>query len=88
MSTSEHMRKEGKYPNKDYHDKFLEIYIKNFILRISEIIALKDYKNVDIDKESFDETFPILQRMFEKEKKYQVLKRINSHYFMLLFHYM
>ncbi len=49
MSTSERMRKESEYLHKDYRDKFLEIYIKNFILRISEIIALKDYKDVDID---------------------------------------
>lgn len=68
MRTSERMRKEGEYLHEDYCDKFLEIYIKNFILRITEVIALKDYDDLDIDKESFDETFPILERMFEKEE--------------------
>ena len=66
MRLSERMRK-GQYLDEEYHEHFLEIYIKNFILRITELIALKDYKDSNIDKDSFDETFPILERMFEKE---------------------
>ena len=52
MGLSERMRKEGEYLDEEYREHFLEIYIKNFILRI---------------KDSFDETFPILERMFEKD---------------------
>ena len=48
--------------------QFLDIYIKNFIVRIREVVALEDYDDSAIDKESFDETFPILERMFEKEE--------------------
>ena len=68
MRTSERMRKEGEYLNEDYREQFLDIYIKNFILRIREVVALEDYDDSAIDKESFDETFPILERMFEKEE--------------------
>lgn len=67
MELSERMRKEGEYLDEEYREHFLEIYIKNFILRINELIALKDYDDSNIDKDSFDETFPILERMFEKE---------------------
>ena len=67
MGLSERMRKEGEYLDEEYREHFLEIYIKNFILRISELIALEDYDDSTIDKDSFDETFPILERMFEKE---------------------
>ena len=67
MRTSQRMRKEGEYLDEEYREHFLEIYIKNFILRITELIALEDYDDSAIDKESFDETFPILERMFEKE---------------------
>ena len=68
MRTSERMKKEGEYLNEDYREQFLDIYIKNFILRIREVVALEDYDDSSIDKESFDETFPILGRMFEKEQ--------------------
>ena len=68
MRTSQRMRKEGEYLDEDYREQFLEIYIKNFILRITELVALEDYDDTAIDKESFDETFPILERMFEKEE--------------------
>ena len=67
MGLSQRMRKEGEYLDEEYREHFLEIYIKNFILRITELIDLKDYDDADIDKDSFDETFPILERMFEKE---------------------
>ena len=68
MRTSERMRKEGEYLTEDYREEFLDIYIKNFILRIREVVALEDYDDSSIDKESFDDTFPILARMFEKEQ--------------------
>ena len=67
MGLSERMRKEGEYLDEDYREHFLEIYIKNFILRINELIDLENYDDSDIDKDSFDETFPILERMFEKD---------------------
>ena len=68
MRTSERMRKEGEYLPEDYREEFLDIYIKNFILSIREVVALEDYDDYNIDKESFDDTFPILVRMFEKEQ--------------------
>ena len=87
MELSERMRKEGEYLDEEYREHFLEIYIKNFILRINELIALKDYDDSNIDKDSFDETFPILERMIEKE----ALPDFEGDKFplvMLSFHYM
>ena len=55
MGLSERMRKEGEYLDEEYREHFLEIYIKNFILRITELIALKDYDDSNIDKDSFDD---------------------------------
>ena len=63
MRTSERMRKEGEYLPEDYREEFLDIYIKNFILRIREVVALEDYDDSNIDKESFDDTFPILENV-------------------------
>ena len=48
-------------------NQFWRTPIKNFILRITEIIYLKDCDDSDINKNSFDETFPILERIFGKE---------------------
>ena len=87
MQTSQRMRKEGEYLDEEYMEHFLEIYIKNFILRITELIALEDYDDATINKKFFDETFPILERMFEKEE-IEGLNGTNSHFFMLSFHYM
>ncbi len=86
MSLSQHMRKESEFLDGEYREHFLEIYIKNFILRITEIIYLKDCDDSDINKNSFDETFPILERMFEKEAL-PSFEKINFHWFMLSYHY-
>ena len=44
MDLSKRMKKEGEYLDEEYREHFLEIYIKNFILRIRELIALKIMK--------------------------------------------
>ena len=78
MELSERMRKEGEYLDEEYREHFLEIYIKNFILRINELIALKDYDDSNIDKDSLMKHSLFLRECLKK-RHYPILKEINSH---------
>lgn len=68
MMASVRVRKEGEYVQASYREKYLEIYIKYFILRMKEILENNNVDDACIDKKSFDESFPMLERTFEKEK--------------------
>jgi uncharacterized protein (UPF0305 family) len=69
MIASEHMRKDGEFVQANYREKFFEIYIKHFILRMKEVLKKEDYEhNKPIDKKSYIESFPRLEQTFEKEK--------------------
>jgi uncharacterized protein (UPF0305 family) len=68
MLATAHMRKDGEYVHEKYREKYLKIYIKYFIMRMKEVKEKKDYANDFIDKTSFDESFPMLERTFEKER--------------------
>ena len=67
MLATVRMRKDGEYIHANYREKYLEIYIKYFIMRMKEVKENNDYVNSNIDKKSFDESFPMLERTFEKE---------------------
>ncbi|MGX8693322.1 MAG: DUF2115 domain-containing protein [Methanobrevibacter sp.] len=69
MLASARMRKDGEFIHASYREKYLEIYIKYFLLRMKEILANDDYDNSVIDKASFDESIPIHERTFEKERE-------------------
>jgi uncharacterized protein (UPF0305 family) len=63
------MRKDGEFVHANYREKYLEIYIKYFILRMKEVLGNDSYdKKTNIDKPAFDESFPMLERTFEKER--------------------
>ena len=69
MMATAYMRKDGEYIQSQYREKYLEIYIKNFIMRMKEILGNDSYdKDTIIDKTSLDESFPMLKRTFEKER--------------------
>ena len=68
MLASAHMRKDGEFVQARYREKYLEIYIKYFILRRKEVLENDYYNKKSIDKETFDECFPMLERTFESEK--------------------
>ena len=55
MLASAYMRKDGEYIHASYREKYLEIYIKNFIMRMKEVLDNNDYDNSTIDKKAFDE---------------------------------
>jgi uncharacterized protein (UPF0305 family) len=69
MMATSHMRKDGEFVHASYREKYLEIYIKYFIMRMKEVLLKEDYEhNAQIDKEAYDESFPMLERTFEKER--------------------
>jgi len=69
MMASAYIRKDGEYVQSQYREKYLEIYIKYFILRMKEVLGNDSYdKDSIIDKTSFNESFPLLKRTFEKER--------------------
>lgn len=68
MLATARMRKDGEFVQKNYREKYLSVYIKYFIMRMKEVKEFEDYDNVTIDKESFDTSFPMLERTFEKER--------------------
>lgn len=69
MLASTYMQKDGQYVQANYREKYLEIYIKYFILRMKEVLAKEDYEfDSHIDKQSLDDSFYLLERTFEKER--------------------
>lgn len=68
MMATAHMRKDGEYVQAQYREKYLKIYIKYFIMRMKEVKENNEYAEKNIDKESFDASFPMLERTFEKER--------------------
>lgn len=68
MLATARMRKDGEYVQANYREKYLKVYIKYFIMRMKEVKENNEYINTKIDKKSFDESFPMLQRTFEKER--------------------
>ena len=69
MMASAYIRKDGEYVQSQYREKYLEIYIKYVILRMKEVLGNNSYdKDSSIDKISFNESFPMLKRTFEKER--------------------
>ena len=43
MMATAHMRKDGEFVHANYREKYLEVYIKYFILRMKEVIEKNDY---------------------------------------------
>ena len=68
MLATARMRKDGEYVQANYREKYLKVYIKYFIMRMKEVKEKEDYVDTCIDKESFDTSFPMLERTFEKER--------------------
>ncbi len=69
MIASTHLRQESEFVQTNYREKFLEIYINSFIMRIKEVLSNENYEHkAIIDKIAYDESFTRLERTFEKEK--------------------
>ena len=68
LATAE-MRKDGEYVHAKYREKYLEIYIKYFIMRMKEVLDNNNFENSNINKKSFDESFYLIENTFKKERK-------------------
>ena len=69
MMATAYMRKDGEFVQAQYREKYLEIYIKYFIMRMKEVLDNENYDDSPIsDKANFDASFPMLERTFEKER--------------------
>lgn len=68
MLASSRMRKDGEFVHANYREKYLEMYIKYFLMRMKEVLANESYTDANIDKETFCESIPLLERTFEREK--------------------
>lgn len=68
MMATARMRKDGEFVHANYREKYLEIYIKYFLMRMKEVLENDTYTDANIDKKSYDECFPMLERTFEKER--------------------
>lgn len=69
MLASARMRKDGEYVQKQYREKFLKIYIENFLMRMKEVLDNEDELKGKINKKTFVESFPLLKTTFEKERR-------------------
>ena len=70
MLATTYIRKDMEHVHANYRDKFLEIYIKYFIIRMKEVKEKIDYIDSNINKNRLTESFPLLKQTFEKEKIY------------------
>ena len=69
MMATAYMRKDGEYIQAQYREKYLEIYIKYFIMRMKEVLENESYKkDITINKERYDNSFYLLERTFENER--------------------
>ena len=68
MLATARMRKDGEYVHANYREKYLQVYIKYFIMRMKEVKEKEDYTDADIDRELLNDSFPMLKQTFEKER--------------------
>ena len=87
MLATARMREDGKYVQSQYREKYLEIYIRYFIMRMKEVADNNDDMADEIDVDALDDSYPLLQMTFEnetisndKEDKFPLIYVITSLY--------
>ena len=68
MMAAVHIRKDGEFIQTQYREKYIEIYIKYFIMRMKEVLETEKNSDSPIDKQNFIDSFYLLERTFENEK--------------------
>lgn len=63
------LREDGKYVQASYREKFLETYIKSYIVRMKDILNTNDDIDGNINKEHFSNTLGDLEKQFHKEQE-------------------
>ena len=68
MLATSAMREDGKYVQAQYREKYLEMYIKYFIMRMKEILDNNTDYTSNIDIETLKNSYNLLVYTFEKER--------------------
>lgn len=68
MLATARMREDGKYVQSQYREKYLEIYIRYFIMRMKEVADNNDDMGDEINMDRLNESYPLLKTTFEKER--------------------
>ena len=69
MLATARMREDGKYVQSQYREKYLEIYIRYFIMRMKEVADNNDNMIDEIDVNRLNESYHLLVRTFEEDRK-------------------
>ena len=64
MLATARMREDGKYIQSQYREKYLEIYIRYFIMRMKEVADNNDNMIDEIDVNRLNDSYPLLVRTF------------------------
>lgn len=68
MLATARMREDGKYVQSQYREKYLEIYIRYFIMRMKEVADNNDNMIDEIDVNRLNDSYPLLVRTFEEDR--------------------
>lgn len=71
MLCTEALRADGKYVQAGYREKFIEIYVKSFVMRIKEILDNVEDMSEKVNKKLFDKSLENLEHQFYKERSIQ-----------------
>ena len=65
MMAAVHIRKDGEFIQTQYREKYIEIYIKYFIMRMKEVLESEKNSDSPINKQNFIDSFYLLEITFE-----------------------
>lgn len=68
MLATARMREDGKYVQSQYREKYLEIYIRYFIMRMKEVADNNENMADEIDVYTLDEAYPLLVKSFDENR--------------------
>ena len=68
MLATARMREDGKYIQSQYREKYLEIYIRYFIMRMKEVADNNENMADEIDVYTLDEAYPLLVKSFDENR--------------------
>ena len=68
MLATARMREDGKYVQSQYREKYLEIYIRYFIMRMKEVADNNENMADEIDVDTLDEAYPLLVKSFDENR--------------------
>lgn len=68
MLATARMREDGKYVQSQYREKYLEIYIRYFIMRMKEVADNNNDMADEIDVDTLKDSYPLLLKSFEENK--------------------